>query len=636
MREIILGILKKVKLLSIFFVLGGLLIFIDAILSESTPDILVNNITGDITEYITGNKSAEVVEGRNVKITFNVEQTKEIIKTKGADVILAYNKTGEAEDGTGDIQRFTKGFINEVLDGTNDNRVALIPYCADYGSDQDATDIVPGISSLTSEKNILLEKVDKLFGGGSNNTEAAMHAIANEIKFSKETNPEGQRIVFLFNDGLPTRSNGNEHSTHPYLDENIKKAQKAYNEITGDLQGVGGIALDIDNNYNRTEGKYELLSEDIIPLDEDTLCFSVGFFSKSYDFTWLDPSIEEPEIGEEKCIEYLSTMQNAINMHDERNPENLDERIDQAAHEEALKEYKERYYASNKYELSAKFQNVYEDIIKAIIKPVYLETTITDRLSKDFKFPVNADGTVDYTKLSIEINGRLVSKKEISKYIKSINVETKEIELNLGKLEERTRVSFIVEPEDEYFYGSDIPTNTEAKITASSSALSELPINGGFQSPRINLDPVIGKLSISKKIEEGTILDENQIFNIQISGANGNFRFGLKAGEKLEFDFIMKEKDTNLEFANLSDNRMFINVGEDYTAREVVPLEYIQIDIKANYKGNINDLDWINYTDKIIVDKDHQAINIEVINKSNPVNTWYDYEKVENKLNMIK
>lgn len=600
---------------------------------SSTPNVYLA-AGGEVNDdHLKVDKQSEYLGDGKARITFNVNgDVPENVGGNGeGDIVIAINRTGalDSEGNLSKVIEHTKTFIEQVMANNTESkyvRVSLVTYVGLRSGSPDEDIVDSSSCDLTADKDKIIEgplnNLKNTGGGASNNVEEAMKEVHRQLDESRRNRPNVPRYVIFFSDGLPTISSKTfkfgVNAQSKYYDVDIKMAQIEYNNIVDTLNGVGGIERESDEYQNLGiygGNKYEPL--EILNPDEskyepvkDVKFYTIGLFSKKsiyYDISGK----QNPEEGEAKCIEFLSTIQNVVPIRTIRDLEGNITNISE--HNEDLKKYKDKYYTEDAKKIPEIFENVFNEVEEKFNDKLIKESVITDQLSKYFEFPKLDSGEVDYE--SMQITG--IDKNKVK-------IDGDKITFNTGDIgEEGITISFIVKCTDEYLSGKEIPTNTKANIEGK-HPIDQSVMDKEFPIPKIEIPPKTGTLTIEKEIA-----DSDESFSILLKGKDGigDYGFELKANTSKTMNFYLKDKNTPIDH-DTDKNINYLTIG-NYEVQEVVPIYNEQVSVLVKYS---NDSEWKPLNEPIKINKDSNNIYIKVVNKKVSEKTWWDKANVSNKL----
>lgn len=312
---------------------------------------------------------------------------------------------------------------------------------------------------------------------------------------------------------------------------------------------------------------------------------------------------------------------------------------------------------------------------------ILLDGVIKDKVPKEFMLP-----TVE--ELTLQLNDEITS--GIIKNI-SVNSNTREITFELGDVDDvEIKFSYKLKPSNEYFYGYDVPTNTEAKIFYDDP--DSTPKEQTFPVPKVIIEPKVCNLEIEKKIFDSTgnielkpdYMNGTNVqlpysgeliesYPILLKGDNGSYNFNIDFDFKslpndvdlenkiIKMSFIMKDENTDLnsinsfmqqlmnypEFRESTEakwqnwrewsNLGYMNVGT-YKVSELVPMNYnlnrIRVSV-TNINGEVTNYIYENSEDihksgnleEAKVDIRSGVKKVKIVVENKKVNSNYWFDK---------
>lgn len=582
--------------------------------NQDTGEVQVGNLKLNKTATALGDGKYRI----NFKVTGKVDDV--IPDKKDADIVIAINQSGALSEGAvlNLVKQYSNDFINNVVDVSGKVRVSIVSYGGGMGGDGNNDVIKERSCDLTSNKSLLNNTVNKIQGGSSNNTEAAIREIGRQLNNSYKDRPDVARYVLLFNDGLPSTSIGlSNQGQEKYYDANIKNAQKAYDELMGGMRGIGGIARAYPEwlQYeSKDDGKYIKYNQIKNPSIPKVSFYGIGLFSK-IDY-YVDSSGKNNRVeAEEKYLEYLSTLQNVMPIRSNRDASGIE--LLPKEHKEDIDKFKNEYYAPDASKIPGIFKKVYDDIETKINNVLLKDAVIEDELSEYFVFPQTLSG--QDIKDAILLEG--ISKDKVT-----IIPENK-IRFDLGDIGRAgAEFSFVISLKDEYYSGKDIPTNKEATITGI-NPLDNKDVKGDFPIPKVDIMPIEGSITIIKEIENKKgVVDETFPISLTNTEGLGKYTFNLSGNSSTDkLKFFLKNKST-VPNKDVSGN--YINVGL-YKVSEVVPMNYKNTHIYYRYSEGEG---WNELKDQFNINKKNNNVYIKVVNVLVNDKYWWDKESKENSI----
>ncbi|MBC5995832.1 VWA domain-containing protein [Romboutsia ilealis] len=497
-----------------------------------------------------------------------------------------------------------------------------------------------------------------------------MDEDGNYYKYMPNPDKNSTDLLRLGNRGSATYNN------------DIMAAQRAYHDIVGGTGKIGGIAprryyqkvnkdrggYEYDSKDNKESQTEELTSKDISSTADPNIKFyTMGLFTNStysirevadnidesinnYNVGSTDDEYVEP-VKEDTTKEIVDLTENKVNKEDMVEEEVKIEEIKQSRAkydfsglskfdpgesdmaksflysiqnaETSFDKYVNNYYTSSTDAMTNIFSSIAKEISGELNAYLGKDVVIKDTVTGDFSIvDININDIQGIDKDKISINGN-------------------NIEFNLGDVEDINEdlsnpdktISFVIEVNDPYLFGEDIPTNVKAAIDHTNPINpNERFENEEFNIPHVTIDPKKAKITVKKVVQNPDNLtpSENmsqEVFPILIQGNEEQYSVGLKADETETMTVYLKGNETNIssEYAEkykenenykFDKNLNFLTVG-GYSVSEIVPMNYELVSI-SNQNFNIN--------------KDNNEINIVITNKCINDRYFHDNHDKANKL----
>lgn len=591
------------------------------------------------------------------------------------------------------VKNAAKDFCKTILDGKGDNvKISIVSYASsaslDIKSSNNLNNLNSKIDSLKANggtnteegikeaKNIISNiNADKkyvvLFTDGlpTYNTYYADKNYMDEngkyYEGMPNPNKNSTNLLRLGNRGSATYNN------------DIMAAQRAYHDIVGGTATIGGIAPRgyykknnnsgykfVDNKESQTE---ELTSKDISSTADPNIKFyTMGLFTNStYSIREVADNIDESinnsnvESTDDEYVETVKedTIKEVVDLTENKTEEVLDEN---KVNKEEIKQSRAIYDFS---ELS-KFDPDESDMAKSFLYSIQnAETSFNEYVNKYYTSSTDAMTNI-FSSIAKEISGELnaylgkdvvikdtvtgdfsivdISRNDIQGIDKDkVSINGNNIEFNLGDVEDINEdlsnpdktISFVIEVNDPYLFGEDIPTNVKATIDHTNPINpNERFENEEFNIPHVTIDPKKATITVKKVVQNPDNLTPSkdmsqEVFPILIQGNKEQYSVGLKADETQTMTVYLKGNETNIssEYAEkykenenykFDKNLNFLTAG-DYSVSEIVPMNYELVSI-SNQNFNIN--------------KDNNEINIVITNKCINDSYFHDNHDKPNQL----
>ena len=595
------------------------------------------------------------------------------------------------------VKNAAKDFCKTILDGKGDNvKISIVTYASsaslDIKSSNNLNNLNSKIDSLKANggtnteegikeaKNIISNiNADKkyvvLFTDGlpTYNTYYADKNYMDENGDYYEDMPKPNKnstdLLRLGNRGSATYNN------------DIMAAQRAYHDIVGGTGNIGGIAprryyqkvhggrdgYEYDSKDNKESQTEELTSKDISSTADPNIKFyTMGLFTNStYSIREVADNIDESinnsnvESTDDEYVETVKedTTKEVVDLTENKTEEVLDEN---KVNKEEIKQSRAIYDFS---ELS-KFDPDESDMAKSFLYSIQnAETSFNEYVNKYYTSSTDAMTNI-FSSIAKEISGELnaylgkdvvikdtvtgdfsivdISRNDIQGIDKDkVSINGNNIEFNLGDVEDINEdlsnpdktISFVIEVNDPYLFGEDIPTNVKATIDHTNPINpNERFENEEFNIPHVTIDPKKATITVKKVVQNPDNLTPSkdmsqEVFPILIQGNKEQYSVGLKADETQTMTVYLKGNETNIssEYAEkykenenykFDKNLNFLTAG-DYSVSEIVPMNYELVSI-SNQNFNIN--------------KDNNEINIVITNKCINDSYFHDNHDKPNQL----
>lgn len=595
------------------------------------------------------------------------------------------------------VKNAAKDFCKTILDGKGDNvKISIVSYASsaslDIKSSNNLNNLNSKIDSLKANggtnteegikeaKNIISNiNADKkyvvLFTDGlpTYNTYYADKNYMDENGDYYEDMPKPNKnstdLLRLGNRGSATYNN------------DIMAAQRAYHDIVGGTGNIGGIAprryyqkvhggrdgYEYDSKDNKESQTEELTSKDISSTADPNIKFyTMGLFTNStYSIREVADNIDESinnsnvESTDDEYVETVKedTTKEVVDLTENKTEEVLDEN---KVNKEEIKQSRAIYDFS---ELS-KFDPDKSDMAKSFLYSIQnAETSFNEYVNKYYTSSTDAMTNI-FSSIAKEISGELnaylgkdvvikdtvtgdfsivdISRNDIQGIDKDkVSINGNNIEFNLGDVEDINEdlsnpdktISFVIEVNDPYLFGEDIPTNVKATIDHTNPINpNERFENEEFNIPHVTIDPKKATITVKKVVQNPDNLTPSkdmsqEVFPILIQGNKEQYSVGLKADETQTMTVYLKGNETNIssEYAEkykenenykFDKNLNFLTAG-DYSVSEIVPMNYELVSI-SNQNFNIN--------------KDNNEINIVITNKCINDSYFHDNHDKPNQL----
>ncbi len=657
----------------------------------STPEGFIKTESG---LYIK--KSVSKVENTDnqYRISFDISGTAPKVAMPTAEIVLVIDRSGSMKD-TNKEQKITKvknaakDFCKTILDGKGDNvKISIVSYASSASLDIESSNNLDNLNSkiellnadggtnteegIKEAKNIISNiNADKkyvvLFTDGLptyNTYYADKNYMDEDGKYYKGIPIWSTDLLRLGNRGSETYNN------------DIMAAQRAYHDIVGGTATIGGIAP--RGYYKKYNGKYkfvenkesqteELTSKDISSTADPNIKFyTMGLFTNStYSIREVADNIDESinnsnvESIDDEYVEPVKEdiTKEIVDLTENKTEEVLDEN---KVNKEEIKQSRAIYDFSK----LSKFDPDESDMAKSFLYSIQnAETSFNEYVNKYYTSSTDAMTNI-FSSIANEISGELnaylgkdvvikdtvtgdfsivdISRNDIQGIDKDkVSINGNNIEFNLGDVEDINEdlsnpdktISFVIEVNDPYLFGEDIPTNVKATIDHTNPINpNERFENEEFNIPHVTIDPKKATITVKKVVQNPDNLtpSENmsqEVFPILIQGNKEQYSIGLKADETQTMTVYLKGNETNIssEYAEkykenenykFDKNLNFLTAG-DYSVSEIVPMNYELVSI-SNQNFNIN--------------KDNNEINIVITNKCINDSYFHDNHDKPNQL----
>lgn len=657
----------------------------------STPEGFIKTESG---LYIK--KSVSKVENTDnqYRISFDISGTAPKVAMPTAEIVLVIDRSGSMKD-TNKEQKITKvknaakDFCKTILDGKGDNvKISIVSYASSASLDIESSNNLDNLNSkiellnadggtnteegIKEAKNIISNiNADKkyvvLFTDGLptyNTYYADKNYMDEDGKYYKGIPIWSTDLLRLGNRGSETYNN------------DIMAAQRAYHDIVGGTATIGGIAP--RGYYKKYNGKYkfvenkesqteELTSKDISSTADPNIKFyTMGLFTNStYSIREVADNIDESinnsnvESIDDEYVEPVKEdiTKEIVDLTENKTEEVLDEN---KVNKEEIKQSRAIYDFSK----LSKFDPDESDMAKSFLYSIQnAETSFNEYVNKYYTSSTDAMTNI-FSSIANEISGELnaylgkdvvikdtvtgdfsivdISRNDIQGIDKDkVSINGNNIEFNLGDVEDINEdlsnpdktISFVIEVNDPYLFGEDIPTNVKATIDHTNPINpNERFENEEFNIPHVTIDPKKATITVKKVVQNPDNLTPSkdmsqEVFPILIQGNKEQYSVGLKADETQTMTVYLKGNETNIssEYAEkykenenykFDKNLNFLTAG-DYSVSEIVPMNYELVSI-SNQNFNIN--------------KDNNEINIVITNKCINDSYFHDNHDKPNQL----
>lgn len=682
---------KKISSLLVGCLTLGMLSSPLATAETSTPEGFIKTESG---LYIK--KSVSKVENTDnqYRISFDISGTAPKVAMPTAEIVLVIDRSGSMKD-TNKEQKITKvknaakHFCEIILDGKGDNvKISIVSYASSASLDIESSNNLDNLNSkiellnadggtnteegIKEAKNIISNiNADKkyvvLFTDGLptyNTYYADKNYMDEDGKYYKGIPIWSTDLLRLGNRGSETYNN------------DIMAAQRAYHDIVGGTATIGGIAP--RGYYKKYNGKYkfvenkesqteELTSKDISSTADPNIKFyTMGLFTNStYSIREVADNIDESinnsnvESIDDEYVEPVKEdiTKEIVDLTENKTEEVLDEN---KVNKEEIKQSRAIYDFSK----LSKFDPDESDMAKSFLYSIQnAETSFNEYVNKYYTSSTNAMTNI-FSSIANEISGELnaylgkdvvikdtvtgdfsivdISRNDIQGIDKDkVSINGNNIEFNLGDVEDINEdlsnpdktISFVIEVNDPYLFGEDIPTNVKATIDHTNPINpNERFENEEFNIPHVTIDPKKATITVKKVVQNPDNLTPSkdmsqEVFPILIQGNKEQYSVGLKADETQTMTVYLKGNETNIssEYAEkykenenykFDKNLNFLTAG-DYSVSEIVPMNYELVSI-SNQNFNIN--------------KDNNEINIVITNKCINDSYFHDNHDKPNQL----
>ena len=514
------------------------------------------------------------------------------------------------------VKNAAKDFCKTILDGKGDNvKISIVSYASsaslDIKSSNNLNNLNSKIDSLKANggtnteegikeaKNIISNiNADKkyvvLFTDGlpTYNTYYADKNYMDENGDYYEDMPKPNKnstdLLRLGNRGSATYNN------------DIMAAQRAYHDIVGGTGNIGGIAprryyqkvhggrdgYEYDSKDNKESQTEELTSKDISSTADPNIKFyTMGLFTNStYSIREVADNIDESinnsnvESTDDEYVETVKedTTKEVVDLTENKTEEVLDEN---KVNKEEIKQSRAIYDFS---ELS-KFDPDESDMAKSFLYSIQnAETSFNEYVNKYYTSSTDAMTNI-FSSIAKEISGELnaylgkdvvikdtvtgdfsivdISRNDIQGIDKDkVSINGNNIEFNLGDVEDINEdlsnpdktISFVIEVNDPYLFGEDIPTNVKATIDHTNPINpNERFENEEFNIPHVTIDPKKATITVKKVVQNPDNLTPSkdmsqEVFPILIQGNKEQYSVGLKADETQTMTVYLKGNETNI------------------------------------------------------------------------------------------
>lgn len=682
---------KKISSLLVGCLTLGMLSSPLATAETSTPEGFIKTESG---LYIK--KSVSKVENTDnqYRISFDISGTAPKVAMPTAEIVLVIDRSGSMKD-TNKEQKITKvknaakDFCKTILDGKGDNvKISIVSYASsaslDIKSSNNLNNLNSKIDSLKANggtnteegikeaKNIISNiNADKKYVVLFTDGLPTYNTYYADKNYMDENGKYYEGIPIWSTDLLRLGNRGSET-----YNNDIMAAQRAYHDIVGGTGTIGGIAPRgyyeknnrgykfVENKESQTE---ELTSKDISSTADPNIKFyTMGLFTKStYSIREVADNIDESinnsnvESIDDEYVEPVKEdiTKEIVDLTENKTEEVLDEN---KVNKEEIKQSRAIYDFSK----LSKFDPDESDMAKSFLYSIQnVETSFNEYVNKYYTSSTDAMTNI-FSSIAKEISGELnaylgkdvvikdtvtgdfsivdINKNDIQGIDKDkVSINGNNIEFNLGNVEDINEdlsnpdktISFVIEVNDPYLFGEDIPTNVKATIDHTNPINpNERFENEEFNIPHVTIDPKKATITVKKVVQNPDNLTPSkdmsqEVFPILIQGNKEQYSVGLKADETQTMTVYLKGNETNIssEYAEkykenenykFDKNLNFLTAG-DYSVSEIVPMNYELVSI-SNQNFNIN--------------KDNNEINIVITNKCINDSYFHDNHDKPNQL----
>lgn len=285
-----------------------------------------------------------------------------------------------------------------------------------------------------------------------------------------------------------------------------------------------------------------------------------------------------------------------------------------------------------------RFKEISDTIEGEKIDCIANDARITDTIAEDFQMPSKEELESSLkSQLKDEIDSGVLKAESIK-----VDVDGRDVTFHFGEIKStELEFYFDIKPRNDYFSGTNIPTNDGAYIQYVDPIDKEVH-KSYFEDPEVKIEPKEGNITVEKLIvdNEGNEISsnlDNTSFNVSLRGNKETYNFDLLPNKSALMSYYMRDDETNLDrIESFTDydiyksmlNKNYITVGE-YKVSEICPMNYKLVSIEVSYNGGAYNN--INPKDIITIDKNSPNISIRIKNTKVNDKYWWDNNKTENR-----
>lgn len=494
------------------------------------------------TGNLTLNKTATANSDDTYSIMLEAKGTPEQTAPKTADIVIVIDKSGSMQDKIAQVKTAANSFVNNFTAELASGQVRIAIASFDYSANSAST---PGASSavrtaFTSTKATITTAINGLTAGGGTNTEDGIWRAQNLLSGARAG---AKQYVVFFTDGLPTQSysggNGTTSDDRYFADaqEQYYRNFKGFNSPTsiqigglGSNQSGTGASCVVNGtgataSTSTTKCTLNLTTTPYVsPTYANARFYSVGLFTNA---TLAQRT---------QAINFLKTIQNVI----------------------TPAEFGSKYYTQNLTDINGIFLDISNDIKADINNVIAKDAIIQDIVTKEFSIVANSWKVTDLQgkELTIAPENIIITK--------TANGED-EITFKIGQIVSDgitanggggVRITFKIKIKDDYFSGTQIPTNVNADINYTDPE-DGIIYEQFFPIPTVDIAPEKAKITLTKSL---------------LKNVNGELI--PVTDDETDFTIVIER------VATVSDPTGLVNYNQTYTLKSKAGVNTVTTDLK--------------------------------------------------------
>lgn len=214
--------------------------------------------TGKSTENeIKREKSVTELGDDEYEISLKIWGTERTTVTP-VDIVMVMDTSGSMSNDLGDLKTAMNTFIDDIDKGVKESRISVVKFAGPTTFKENGkTDNAQVIAEFDSSIDYKKTQINATIANGGTNAEAAWIRVKEQIDISKQEEPNANRYVLFFTDGLPTIINGQTavpDTNRDYIRKIIIPATVSkYNAAVG--TDVKAYAIGLLDNISGDQGK---------------------------------------------------------------------------------------------------------------------------------------------------------------------------------------------------------------------------------------------------------------------------------------------------------------------------------------------------------------------------------------------